>query len=1004
MIQLLITALLAGIAAASSTGGGSSSSNEPSSANIPEPDTSSDDNDTAIAKPVAQPTAQPTSSPVAPAETTAQPTAPTAEAARPEAPVAQAPKPILVQVDSPATMEADAPVATSTQSVEVMTGRVSTVKVPSDNVQSIEILTQPEAGHVSVNPDNSLALVMSHTNKTGAMSFEYRVTHTDGSTEVVTTNMDVTKGAQADGWGKGNSYMLATDDNDKVIVETGENHRDVFVSGSDKALSLEDIAARENMKPEDITGKWLSQHPEYGGTADMAVDATVGARLWSTISQGKNSNWLQFEKGYEYEWDRTILHLHATGEDELHPIHITSYGEGEKPVITNTVSSNGAITENVVFTDIAFKGGLRLLSGDNFLLEDVTFTGTDGLVAQDVSGLTVRDSEFVDIIRETPRTDTGRWEGMPDRVSGIYVTKSDSVLIENSFFDHIGWADNYMQNMSTEGGQAPSMFSHNIYLQRNLSDVTLRDNVIMRGASVGAQVRSGGFIEDNVFIDNNVGFNTLGGGEEATGNYSLVTDNLVTSAGYRTVDGFNGAVARGVDSTGELSTLTDNIIAHMVDPNNPDEWAYKLNENRALLSENAYFDDTIVHNWLGTNDIARGENHNQNTNGLTPETLNATTIQNYAAKLLGKPDATIEDLANYLREHTISDVSNVSNADLIIAYFQKGFGIKTPEARSDAETLRFVPNDLGDGIRWDNRLNWNTKDLPGATDGDSVDLGGNWVEYGGTTTLNSVEMGSGGRLNVDHGKLTAKTLSVGENGGRIDVDGAGQVWVENYSDTDRLDVNVDGGRFANSGDMAGNFDLAAKDGQVLLATDGAMTLSNGSRVEIAGDDAKVGFDGENGDTAVLDMKGGTLSFTADKDGLGSITEVESGHFLASNVQSGAHLGGTLEIDVTEISGQAGVHVLMDVDELVGQFDTIKIVGQAANQDAVLLVDYENDSVVLEMRAAGQGEGMLELQTLGAPQDAQKASELWDALTENHQVLDETLDPDDVEVTVDVLPV
>ena len=36
-----------------------------------------------------------------------------------------------------------------------------------------------------------------------------------------------------------------------------------------------------------------------------------------------------------------------------------------------------------------------------------------------------------------------------------------------------------------------------------------------------------------------------------------------------------------------------------------------------------------------------------------------------------------------------------------------------------------------DGVRWDNRINWDTEDAP--DNGDSVDLNGNWVQYGGTT-------------------------------------------------------------------------------------------------------------------------------------------------------------------------------------------------------------------------------------------------------------------------------
>ena len=67
------------------------------------------------------------------------------------------------------------------------------------------------------------------------------------------------------------------------------------------------------------------------------------------------------------------------------------------------------------------------------------------------------------------------------------------------------------------GGQPPSMFSHNFYFNYYNTDLTMRDNIIMRGASFGAQVRSGGYIEDNVFLDNNIGVNFVGGGDDRSG-------------------------------------------------------------------------------------------------------------------------------------------------------------------------------------------------------------------------------------------------------------------------------------------------------------------------------------------------------------------------------------------------------------------------------------------------------------------------------------------------------
>ena len=92
--------------------------------------------------------------------------------------------------------------------------------------------------------------------------------------------------------------------------------------------------------------------------------------------------------------------------------------------------------------------------------------------------------------------------------------------------------------------------------------------------------------------------------------------------------------------------------------------------------------------------------------------LDQTTIQRFTADLLGTDTATIDDLAEVLREQMTNGTLDPVDADQIIAYFQETFGI-APDVRTEAATLRFVPDDRGDGVRWDNRLNWDSDDLPG---------------------------------------------------------------------------------------------------------------------------------------------------------------------------------------------------------------------------------------------------------------------------------------------------
>ncbi|MFT7135572.1 MAG: hypothetical protein ACI80I_001569 [Akkermansiaceae bacterium] len=395
--------------------------------------------------------------------------------------------------------------------------------------------------------------------------------------------------------------------------------------------------------------------------------------------------------------------------------------------------------------------------------------------------------------------------------------------------------------------------------------------------------------------------------------------------------------------------------------------------------------------------LADGKDWTVNTDGLDHDVLDVTTIQNFAADLLGQETATISDLASYLRAQADGAFDDEIDAEVIAAFFQAGFGIAS-DVRTEAADIRFIPNAIGDGIRWDNKLNWSTEDIPGVQDGDSVDLAGNWVNYMGTTTLDNFDFGSGGELRVNQGKLTIEgDTTTGENGGTFEIDDAGQVWMNGYSDDDTLNVNVDGGRFANTGDLDGSVQIIVTDGDAILATSGASaTFADDSSLHIVGDAASVGFDGTDGETAILRVgEGGSLRFEADDSGaVGSIEEFTSGAFGdESDVQSGVNLqDGTLQIILNE-NTEVGTQVLISADELVGTFDHIQIAGLSDTQDAFFTVDYETDEVFMTIVADGTGDAFYETQ--GDGDNAMDAAALWAALTDGMGSFDDT--PPEIDV-------
>ncbi|MEO9576812.1 MAG: hypothetical protein ABJ263_14955 [Tateyamaria sp.] len=888
--------------------------------------------------------------------------------------------------------------------IDVEGGRVATLSVgESQDIASVRIADGPEVGNVTVNPDNTLALVLSHPDVkdfTGTLEFSYEITRTDGSLETVATTVNVTESSQQDGWGAGDFYMLQTDDAGELVIEHGDNHRMVHVSGNDLALSREEIAALENLDLSEIDGEWLADSI-YGRTQDTALDDEAGQVLWEEITGDDatpGSHWLLFEKGYEYEVGR-LIGGGAEGESELHPLYVGSYGEGTLPVLNGQLTIYQQDSANIVIRDISLGDKFQTLNGGNYILDGIDNNGEE-ISFQHQGTVTLRDSKITDTHTEEPTDGGDEWEPYPDRVSGLFVNNAQGVLLENNFFDVNGFELDYDYYASADAGQAPSLLNHNVYINRGAGDVTLRDNISLRGSSFGAQVRPGGFIEDNVFAGSNVGVNSLGGrdidgSDVQTGEYTLYNGNVITSGGFNLVYTFEGATTWGLVNTGNQTALVDNIITHLIEPGTNPEFNENYDDEQQTQAitnrdtQDFAFNDTVIYNWAFDN--GRNNSEDENIDGLDPATLDQTTIENFTADLLSLPDAELADLADFLRAQSTDGLPDLVDADVIIRYFQEGFGVVSEGEgpRDDSATLRFVPNDVGDGIRWDNRLNWDTEDLPGTATGDSVDLSGNWVIYGGTTNIEDLDFGAGGKLTLTHGYLEVEgTVSADFDGSVFNIDNAGQLWINGYMDTDLLEIDVAGGRFANTGTIDGLIDLDVSDNaQAILAEAGAeLTLTDDSIITISGSDADVGFDGDTGAAATLEVEtGARIEFVADSEGFSAITEFRSGHYdedtpdVASTVAAN---GGLLSIDFTALQGAALEQTLIAADEIVGGFDEVEFIGLADDQDARLTVDYDSDTITFSVSALGEGSGqtMIDIVDDGgaAPADA---ADLWAVLTD-----------------------
>ncbi len=806
--------------------------------------------------------------------------------------------------------------------------------INTDSIARVEVDTNIDNVNITVNPDNSISFVSVNPNDSGLRNFSYTLYDQAGKSTTQTVNVQLVQSKYVDGFAAGDYYTLQTDSNGWSIVEKGENHRKIYISNSDDALTRQGLANREGLDVSEITDNWIkSNMNRLASVESEAVNEDIGNLIMQYISwQGvPNSNWIMVEKGYQY--DNINFQLsRLNGESALNPMLITSYGQGERPIINNAVSATRENTgNNIVIKDMEFHSGMTILKDkENLLLEGITTQNKHISVQDGIENLTIRRSEIIDAHQDEHRNDSG-WHAHIDRVSGIYANGVDGLLFEGNFVDRNGWAEGYTLE-SDSPAHAPSIYNQNIYFSYNNRDVTVVDNIISRASSFGLQLRAGGVIEDNIFIDNNIAFltnsedgalsvNVSDPDSRQYGNNSFWEGNVITDPSFKLYYGNNGGRGIGVYSSNDGVLSLNNISINA--ENDVDTLDARGFTERDKLFEGSTFYEYNINS----------DTDNVNNEDFVTD-LDLISIENYTKNLLGD-SATVNDLFELLRTRGQENWTEIPGADEIANYFKSAFDIDVSQ-RLVAQDITFVPRAYTGGTRWDNSHNWTSGDVAGSVAGDNVNLNGNWVNYAGTYYLNDLDLGSNGELSVNHGYLMINgALMSGEAGGRILIDNSGQFWTNGYADADMLSITSTGGRFGNVGVFDGAFNMNITDNaQIIFATnDAEMIVDGDDKITISGSDAKVGFDGDNGGDAVLSLDGGTLAFDLDKASTVMIREFKSGHFGdAPDVNSVVDLGqanSSLEIDMQDLALADGIHsfnLIGNIDQLQGDIGHINITG------------------------------------------------------------------------------
>jgi hypothetical protein len=284
-----------------------------------------------------------------------------------------------------------------------------------------------------------------------------------------------------------------------------------------------------------------------------------------------------------------------------------AYGTGARPTLNTGTSggfsnSNTAIS-NVAIVGISFHAHTRDTSSPTYggvtagsvgfnisgnvrtmLLEDVVFD--DYTYNLSLTGQAGRIRDFT--MRRSIVTDAWSTDG---KAQGLYADEVDGFVHEENVFDHNGWNE-------VVPGAAANISSHGVYMSSDNSGVVVRRNNVADSSSHGVMARSGGIIEDNVFLRNPINL-TFGGGSPTVhpgGVEGHITGNVFLDS---------RSIAGAVRGTGvELSNLKPGagvLVANNI-------FTADTHRNAAAISLATTSDATNLSQSMGVNDLTVRDN------------------------------------------------------------------------------------------------------------------------------------------------------------------------------------------------------------------------------------------------------------------------------------------------------------------------------------------------------------------------------------------------------------
>lgn len=219
---------------------------------------------------------------------------------------------------------------------------------------------------------------------------------------------------------------------------------------------------------------------------------------------------------------------------------------GKKAILSFAISMGGASCSDVLIEDCRFDGypGNIQVDGQDKRLADIRIRGC---VVMNAVG------------------------------QGILASDIDRLLIEGCVFDQNGWREG-------DTTRPASGFNHNMYLQGDNTDVTVRNTITARASSHGMSLSAGGVSEDNLCLQNPI---SIAAHKNCKIRGNVVLDSRDISGEYR---------GHGIwVNEFQNMEVSDNIVAHQVNGTQPRGLEFDVDSSNNSLDVH----DNIVYKWDG---------------------------------------------------------------------------------------------------------------------------------------------------------------------------------------------------------------------------------------------------------------------------------------------------------------------------------------------------------------------------------------------------------------------